>query len=59
MTKKYKLIKTIITDVDGVLTDGGIYTGPNGILFKKFNVKDGAGIKIFMSTNIIWIFYIF
>jgi len=52
MIKNFSLIKTIITDVDGVLTDGGIYTGPNGILFKKFNVKDGAAVKILKSIGI-------
>jgi YrbI family 3-deoxy-D-manno-octulosonate 8-phosphate phosphatase len=48
----YSLIKYVITDVDGVLTDGGIYTGPNGVMIKKFNVKDGAAIKILESLGI-------
>ena len=50
--KKYNLIKCIITDVDGVLTDGGIYTGVDGISFKKFNVKDGAAVKILNDLGI-------
>lgn len=32
-------------DVDGTLTDGKIYMGENGELFKAFDVKDGCGIK--------------
>lgn len=52
MAKKYRNIKIVITDVDGVLTDGGIYTGPKGILFKKFNVKDGAGVQMLKSIGI-------
>lgn len=32
-------------DVDGTLTDGKIYIGNNGELFKAFNVKDGYGIS--------------
>lgn len=52
MDKKFRNIKIVITDVDGVLTDGGIYTGPKGILFKKFNVKDGAGVQILKSIGI-------
>jgi 3-deoxy-D-manno-octulosonate 8-phosphate phosphatase (KDO 8-P phosphatase) len=32
-------------DVDGTLTDGKIYMGENGELFKAFNIKDGCGIK--------------
>ena len=39
-----KKIKMFIFDVDGVLTDGGIYVGDNGELFKPFNVKDGFAI---------------
>ena len=35
-------IKLIISDVDGVLTDGSIYKGPNGFEMKKFSVVDGA-----------------
>ena len=37
-------IKFIIFDVDGVLTDGGIYIGEKGEIFKPFNVKDGFAI---------------
>lgn len=39
-------VKLIILDVDGVLTDGGIYVGPDGELFKPFNVKDGLGTTL-------------
>lgn len=37
-------IKCIVMDVDGTLTDGKIYMGENGELFKAFNIKDGCGI---------------
>ena len=37
-------IKILIMDVDGTLTDGKIYMGCNGEIFKAFNVKDGYGI---------------
>lgn len=39
-------IRLIIFDVDGVLTDGGIYIGPEGELFKPFNCQDGLGITL-------------
>lgn len=39
------MIKFLIMDVDGTLTDGKIYMGENGELFKAFNIKDGCGIK--------------
>ena len=39
-------VKLIIFDVDGVLTDGGIYHGANGELFKRFHCRDGFGITL-------------
>ena len=39
-------VKLIIFDVDGVLTDGGIYHGTNGELFKAFHCRDGFGINV-------------
>ena len=38
-------IKFLVMDVDGTLTDGKIYMGENGELFKAFDIKDGYGIK--------------
>ena len=35
------MIKYLIMDVDGTLTDGKIYMGPNGEAMKAFSVKDG------------------
>lgn len=37
-------IKLLILDVDGVMTDGGMYFSDNGEQLKKFNTKDGMGI---------------
>jgi 3-deoxy-D-manno-octulosonate 8-phosphate phosphatase (KDO 8-P phosphatase) len=41
---RLKRIKLLLLDVDGVMTDGGIYYGESGEEFKKFNVQDGHGI---------------
>ena len=38
-------VKVLFMDVDGTLTDGGLYVGSQGELIKKFHVKDGYGIK--------------
>ncbi len=46
------LIRILIMDVDGTLTDGGIYYDTNGNELKKFNVKDGAGIKSVQNIGI-------
>lgn len=42
---KVKKIKLVITDVDGVLTDGGLYYTREGLVMKKFNVKDGIAAR--------------
>lgn len=45
------MVKFIILDIDGTLTDGGLYYGNNGELIKKFNVKDGYGIGTLLPNN--------
>ena len=40
---KFKNIKLVISDVDGVLTDNSIYIDDNGIESKKFSIADGVG----------------
>jgi 3-deoxy-D-manno-octulosonate 8-phosphate phosphatase (KDO 8-P phosphatase) len=37
-------IRLLVLDVDGTLTDGGVYIDANGVQSKKFNIKDGMGI---------------
>lgn len=39
------MLKFLVMDVDGTLTDGKIYMAANGELFKVFDIKDGCGIK--------------
>jgi YrbI family 3-deoxy-D-manno-octulosonate 8-phosphate phosphatase len=39
-------IKLLVTDVDGVLTDAGMYYSETGDELKKFNTRDGMGIFI-------------
>ena len=41
---KISKIKLLILDVDGVMTDGGMYFTENGDQIKKYNTKDGRGI---------------
>ena len=38
---KYKKIKIVLTDVDGVLTDGGMYYTKYGDSMKRFHTRDG------------------
>ena len=46
-------IKLFAMDVDGTLTDGNIYMGNDGEMFKAFHVKDGLGIKLLKNYGII------
>jgi len=41
---RVEMVKAIILDVDGTLTDGKINISPQGELFKSFDIKDGYGI---------------
>jgi len=45
-------IKLIVFDVDGVLTDGGIYLDDRGIELKRFHVRDGFAIRTAMSQGL-------
>src|SRR5271165_6389204 len=45
LTKKLAQIKLLLTDCDGVLTDGGVYYGESGEELKKFDIRDGMGVE--------------
>ncbi|HET6512619.1 MAG TPA: HAD hydrolase family protein [Candidatus Kapabacteria bacterium] len=44
-------LKLLVLDVDGTLTDGGIYLGPNGEEYKRFDVHDGHGIVMLQKLH--------
>jgi len=45
-------LKLVVLDIDGVLTDGRLYYGPQGESLKVFNVRDGYGIKALQRDGI-------
>lgn len=45
-------IKLLSCDVDGVLTDGGLYFSEGGLELLRFNVQDGMGLKRLMAAGI-------
>ena len=49
---KFKPIKLLILDVDGVLTDGSIVYSDNGQELKTFNAKDGLGLRLLQDAGI-------
>ena len=50
--KKLRDVKIIFSDVDGVLTDGGLYYSTEGVAFKRFNVKDGMAVNLLKEAGI-------
>lgn len=49
---KLKKIKLLILDIDGVMTDAGMFFTENGDQFKKYNAKDGMAIRALDKHNI-------
>lgn len=52
LVRKFGGIKLVVTDVDGVLTDGGLYYTNEGLVMKRFNVKDGMGMRLLRRAGI-------
>jgi len=52
LTSRAKLIRLIAFDVDGVMTDGGLYYSDSGEEFKRFNSLDGHGIKMLRASGV-------
>jgi 3-deoxy-D-manno-octulosonate 8-phosphate phosphatase (KDO 8-P phosphatase) len=49
---KARKIKLLLLDVDGVLTDGGIYLDNRGVETKRFDVRDGQGITLLQRAGV-------
>ncbi len=52
VNQKKPNIKLFITDIDGTLTDGGMYYSENGDELKKFNTRDGMGLQMLREAGI-------
>jgi len=52
LKSKCKRIKVVLTDVDGVLTDGGMYYSHKGDVLKRFHVRDGMGVTLLRRNSI-------
>ncbi|MSP80951.1 MAG: HAD family hydrolase [Rhodospirillales bacterium] len=52
LQRRLKGIRLLSLDVDGVLTDGGVYYGDNETVSRKFNVRDGVGIQKVLGRGI-------
>ncbi|KTC67765.1 hydrolase [Legionella birminghamensis] len=52
LLEKAKKIRCLVSDVDGVLTDGLLFLDNHGNELKAFNVQDGMGLKLLMAAGI-------
>lgn len=50
--QRAKDIRVLLLDVDGVLTDGGLYFTENGETSKRFNTLDGHGLKLLQRAGV-------
>ena len=51
--EKIQPIKMLLMDVDGVMTDGGIFFGPGAMELRKFHVHDGIGIALAKAAGLL------
>lgn len=49
--KTLRSIKAIAVDIDGVMTDGGIIYGTSGMELKRFDCKDGLGVRLWLKAG--------
>ena len=52
LRRRLAAISVVVLDVDGVLTDGGLWYGPGGELIKRFDVRDGLGIRLLQHAGL-------
>lgn len=49
---RLKELRLLVLDVDGVLTDGGLWTSESGEVIKRFDVRDGLGIRLLQQAGL-------
>ncbi len=52
LRRRLAALSVVVLDVDGVLTDGGLWYGPQGELIKRFDVRDGLGIRLLQHAGV-------
>jgi 3-deoxy-D-manno-octulosonate 8-phosphate phosphatase (KDO 8-P phosphatase) len=52
LAKRLQNIRLIAFDIDGILTDGGLYLTDSGEEFKRFNSLDGHGMKMLKASGV-------
>lgn len=52
LQQKAAKVKLVITDIDGVWTDNGVYYGEHGEVMKRFSIRDGMGVERLKNIGI-------
>ena len=52
LQRRLKFIHLLVLDVDGVLTDGGLWLDAEGNLSKRFDARDGLGIRLLQHEGL-------
>jgi 3-deoxy-D-manno-octulosonate 8-phosphate phosphatase (KDO 8-P phosphatase) len=50
---RWAAVRALVTDVDGVLTDGGLYYAESGDELKRFDVRDGQGLVLLREAGLL------
>jgi len=50
---RWSAVRALVTDVDGVLTDGGLYYSERGDELKRFDVRDGQGLVLLREAGLL------
>jgi 3-deoxy-D-manno-octulosonate 8-phosphate phosphatase (KDO 8-P phosphatase) len=50
---RWSAVRALVTDVDGVLTDGGLYYAESGDELKRFDVRDGQGLVLLREAGLL------
>src|SRR5438270_8625474 len=51
--ERVRAVRLAIFDVDGVMTDGSLFIGPQGEVAKPFNILDGHGVKMLQAAGVV------
>ena len=52
LSARLRRVRLLVMDVDGVMTDGGLYYDASGLTIKRFDVQDGIGIRLLKEAGI-------
>ena len=52
LDQRLRQLQLLVLDVDGVLTDGGLGYAPDGQVWRRFDVRDGLGLKLLQQAGL-------